>query len=86
MPIPVHVVVHLKPCNAVRVLDCNGQGPTSGVVAGLEWVAQNYQLPDVASMSLGQHTKNAAIDAAVQSLVALGITVNAAAGSDKASK
>ena len=79
-------MVHAKPYNAVRVLDCSGQGPTSGVVAGLEWVAQNYQLPAVASMSLGQHTKNVAIDAAVRSLVALGITVVAAAGNDQASK
>ncbi|HVF51202.1 MAG TPA: S8 family serine peptidase, partial [Pyrinomonadaceae bacterium] len=38
---------------AVRVLDCSGSGSTSGVIAGVNWVASNRVLPAVANMSLG---------------------------------
>ncbi len=38
---------------AVRVLDCNGSGSTSGVIAGVDWVTQNHRKPAVANMSLG---------------------------------
>src|SRR5690606_12911058 len=34
--------------HAVRVLGCQGQGATSGVIAGVEWVADNAQHPAVA--------------------------------------
>jgi len=37
----------------VRVLDCNGSGSTSGVIAGVDWVRQNFIAPAVANMSLG---------------------------------
>ncbi|HET9354601.1 MAG TPA: S8 family serine peptidase [Sphingomicrobium sp.] len=38
---------------AVRVLDRRGSGTTSGVIAGVDYVAQVGQLGDVANMSLG---------------------------------
>src|SRR5215813_7531557 len=38
---------------AVRVLDCNGSGSTSGVISGVDWVTNNHQSPAVANMSLG---------------------------------
>jgi len=38
---------------AVRVLDRNGSGTTSGVIAGVNYVAQYGQTGDVANMSLG---------------------------------
>jgi subtilisin family serine protease len=38
---------------AVRVLDCNGSGTTSGVIAGVDWVTANHVKPAVANMSLG---------------------------------
>ncbi|NUQ19549.1 MAG: S8 family serine peptidase, partial [Gemmatimonadaceae bacterium] len=38
---------------AVRVLDCNGSGSNSGVIAGLDWVRTNAIKPAVANMSLG---------------------------------
>ena len=38
---------------AVRVLDCEGSGTTSGVIAGVDWVTANAQTPAVANMSLG---------------------------------
>ncbi len=65
----------------VRVLDCWGSGTTSGVVEGLEWVA-DYDLAGkqgVVNMSLGGGT-SAALDAAVENLVDAGIVVVVAAG------
>ena len=38
---------------AVRVLDRRGSGSTSGVIAGIDYVAQAGQVGDVANMSLG---------------------------------
>ncbi|HYU15286.1 MAG TPA: S8 family serine peptidase [Candidatus Acidoferrum sp.] len=37
----------------VRVLDCTGSGSNSGVIAGVNFVAQNAEKPAVANMSLG---------------------------------
>lgn len=37
---------------AVRVLNCQGSGTVSNVVAGLNWVAQNAVAPAVVTMSL----------------------------------
>ena len=37
----------------VRVLDCSGNGRTSAVIAGIDWVTANAQKPAVANMSLG---------------------------------
>src|SRR6185295_161279 len=37
----------------VRVLDCTGNGSTSGVIAGVDWVTSNHINPAVANMSLG---------------------------------
>src|SRR4026207_299768 len=39
--------------HAVRVLDCNGSGSNTGVIAGVDWVTQNHASPAVANMSLG---------------------------------
>ena len=38
---------------AVRVLGCDGSGPTSGVIAGVDWVTANGRKPAVSNMSLG---------------------------------
>ena len=37
----------------VRVLDCNGNGTDSSVIAGVDWVTANRVKPAVANMSLG---------------------------------
>ncbi|DBB18863.1 TPA: hypothetical protein ACH3X3_000450 [Trebouxia sp. C0006] len=66
--------------HAVRVLDCQGNALTSNVIAGLDWLAQNFQLPAVASLSLGADSPNSAMDDAVKALIALGVTVVVAAG------
>jgi subtilisin family serine protease len=68
---------------AVRVLDCTGSGPTSGVIAGLDWAASDHAagVPAVANLSLGGPA-NANLDAAVQGLVNDGVNVVVAAGND----
>ncbi len=67
--------------HAVRVLNCSGSGSTAGVIAGVDWVANNKQLPAVANMSLGG-SKSEAIDAAVDRAIASGITFVVAAGNE----
>jgi subtilisin family serine protease len=64
---------------AVRVLDCNGSGTTSGVIAGVDWVTANHQMPAVANMSLvGDYSD--ALNAAVQNSINSGVTYVVAAG------
>jgi len=65
--------------HAVRVLDCGGGGTTSGVIAGIDWVAANAVHPAVANMSLGGGNSTA-LDSSVQSAIASGITFAVAAG------
>ena len=64
---------------SVRVLDCNGSGTTSGVVAGLDWVVSNRVLPAVANMSLSGGFSQALNDG-VQRAINAGVTVAVAAG------
>lgn len=68
---------------AVRVLGCNGSGSNSGVIAGVDWVAANAQLPAVANMSLGGGSSTA-LDDAVRSAISSGVTFVVAAGNDNA--
>jgi serine protease len=65
----------------VRVLGCTGSGSNSGVIAGMDWVANNHVKPAVANMSLGGGASQATDDA-VQRMVAAGVTVAVAAGND----
>jgi subtilisin family serine protease len=67
----------------VRVLDCQGSGSTSQVIAGLDWVAKNHQpgAPAVANMSLGGSAKSS-LDDAVRAVVSAGVTVVVSAGND----
>jgi serine protease len=67
----------------VRVLGCNGSGTNSGVIAGMDWVAQNRVRPAVANMSLGGGFSQATNDA-VQRMVNAGVTVVVAAGNSNA--
>ena len=69
--------------HAVRVLDCGGSGANSGVIAGVDWVAANRQLPAVANMSLGGGNSDA-LDVAVNNAIAQGVTFVVAAGNDNA--
>jgi subtilisin family serine protease len=63
----------------VRVLDCNGGGTLSGVMAGLDFVARNARKPAVANLSLGGGASTA-LDTAVANVVAAGVPVIVAAG------
>ena len=67
----------------VRVLDCSGSGSWSGVIAGVDWVANSTARPAVANMSLGG-AASASVDAAVAGAVAKGVTVAVAAGNSNA--
>jgi subtilisin family serine protease len=55
-----------------RVLDCDGSGTWSGIIAGIDWVTSNRQLPAVANMSLGGG-KNQAVNDAVQGSIGAGV-------------
>jgi subtilisin family serine protease len=63
----------------VRVLGCNGSGTNSGVIAGMDWVANNHVKPAVANMSLGGGASQATDDA-VARMTNAGVTVVVAAG------
>lgn len=67
----------------VRVLDCKGSGSWSGVIAGVDWVANNRVLPAVANMSLGGGFSSS-VNAAVAGAVAKGVTMVVAAGNSNA--
>jgi subtilisin family serine protease len=64
---------------AVRVLDCNGSGSNSGVIAGVDWVRQNFIAPAVANMSLGGGISST-LDTAVNNLANAGVPIAVAAG------
>jgi subtilisin family serine protease len=70
---------------AVRVLNCQGSGSTSGVVAGIDWVTGNHAAgqPAVANMSLGGGASSA-LDNAVSNSIADGVTYAVAAGNSNA--
>jgi subtilisin family serine protease len=68
---------------AVRVLDCSGSGSSSGVIAGLDWVATHRVLPASANMSLGGGLSSA-LNTAVANTVAAGVVVAVAAGNSNA--
>ncbi|MEN8720080.1 MAG: S8 family peptidase [Oceanococcaceae bacterium] len=69
--------------HAVRVLGCGGSGSSAGVIAGMEWVAENAEYPAVVNMSLGGGA-SAAQDAAIDALFNAGILPVVAAGNDNA--
>lgn len=68
----------------VRVLDCNGAGSLSTLIAGLDWILQDQAQnprPSVVNMSLGGDPSSA-LDTEVEQLVAAGITTVVAAGNN----
>ena len=67
--------------HSVRVLDCTGNGSTSGVIAGVDWVAQNRVAPAVANMSLSGSFSQA-LNEAVQRAIDGGVTFAVAAGNN----
>jgi serine protease len=68
----------------VRVLDCNGSGSYSSVIAGVDWVTAHHKSPAVANMSLGGPISQALEDAIANSIKS-GVTYALAAGNDNQS-
>ena len=68
---------------AVRVLDCDGDGSISDVIAGIDYVTGNHAAgaPAVANMSLGAGVSTS-IDNAVKASIADGVTYVAASGNE----
>jgi subtilisin family serine protease len=66
---------------AVRVLDRRGSGSNSGVIAGVDYVAQTGKTGDVANMSLGGGVSTA-LDTAVKNAAATGVKFALAAGNE----
>ena len=66
---------------AVRVLDCQGSGSTSGILDGLNWLIANAKKPAVANMSLGG-SKSQALDDGVKQAIASGVVFSLAAGNE----
>ncbi|HEX9946702.1 MAG TPA: S8 family serine peptidase [Allosphingosinicella sp.] len=69
------------PVVAVRVLDRRGSGTTSGVIAGVDYVAQFGRAGDVANMSLGGGVSTS-LDTAVINAAAGGVRFALAAGNE----
>ncbi len=70
---------------AVRVLDNNGSGFLSDVIAGIDWVTAKADVIDVANMSLGWTESNPDLSPAheaIRNSVAKGVVYVVAAGND----
>lgn len=65
----------------VRVLNCNGSGTKSQVVAGINWVTNNARFPAVANMSLGG-PHSVAEEQAINASIAKGVVYVVAAGNE----
>ncbi|MFC8828966.1 S8 family peptidase [Streptomyces sp. NPDC057137] len=66
---------------SVRVLDCQGKGTWSGILAGFDWVAADAKQPAVLNGSLGG-PKSAAVNSAATALSKKGVLPILAAGND----
>ncbi len=67
--------------HSVRVLNCEGSGSMTDVIAGVEWVQSNRVMPAVINMSLGG-SASTTLDAAVNAAINSGISVVVAAGNE----
>ncbi|MFO7551493.1 MAG: S8 family serine peptidase [Haliea sp.] len=64
---------------AVKVLDSEGAGSLSGIIAGIDWVVSQGTI-EVINMSLGGSGSSGAMDQAIANAVASNVTVVVAAG------
>ena len=71
--------------HAVRVLNCQGSGTNTGVIAGVDWVTSQHApgTPAVANMSLGGGASSA-LDSAVNNSINDGVSYAIAAGNSNA--
>jgi subtilisin family serine protease len=65
--------------HSVRVLDCNGNGTASTIIAGIDWVSANHRKPAVANISISGGYSDA-VNQAVQNSINAGVTYVVAAG------
>jgi subtilisin family serine protease len=65
----------------VRVLDCNGSGSYSAIIAAVDWVTKNAVKPAVANMSIGGPVSSA-LNTAITRSIAAGVTYAVAAGNE----
>jgi len=79
----VYGVAKRATVHPVRVLNCQGSGTNSGVIAGVDWVTANHVKPAVANMSLGG-SASTAVDDAVSRSISAGVTYVVAAGNSNA--
>lgn len=69
---------------AVRVFGCSGSTTTAAIIDGVDWVVGHHAGgPAVANMSLGGGS-SAALDQAVQAMIADGVSTAVASGNDSA--
>ncbi|WP_405711535.1 S8 family peptidase [Streptomyces xanthophaeus] len=74
-------VAHKVSLVSVRVLGCDGRGAWSGIIAGLDWVANNAQQPAVLNASLGGD-RFEPVNNATNNLFMRGVLPIVAAGND----
>ncbi|MBC8032826.1 MAG: S8 family serine peptidase [Chitinophagaceae bacterium] len=67
---------------ALKALNNDGEGNTSGLIRALNYVGQNAKAGEVVNMSLGADTISNALDNAVRTLAEKGILFSIAAGND----
>jgi subtilisin family serine protease len=70
------------PVTGVKVLNCQGSGTTSGVIAGVDWVTANAIKPAIANMSLGGGFSQTLNEAVQRSAKDSGVFYSVAAGND----
>jgi hypothetical protein len=66
--------------HVVRVLDCAGNGPVSGIIDAINFVIGNHSNPAVANMSLGVNGISSSLDTATNNLIGAGVFTAIAAG------
>jgi subtilisin family serine protease len=66
--------------HAVRVLQCDGNGLISNMIAGINWVTSNRINPAVANISISLTGISPSLDTAVSNSVSSGVTYTIAAG------
>jgi len=69
---------------AVKVLDGQGSGYTSWIIAGVDWVTAHADQIEVANMSLGCECSQPALDEAIEASVEAGVVYAVAAGNSHA--
>jgi subtilisin len=67
---------------AIKILDNNGEGFDSDIIAGVDYITQHADEIDVANMSFGGDGPDNALHTAIINSVAAGVTYTAAAGNE----